>query len=142
MIRKYKPRMIFAPYHTNNSTHYDGVAHPDHIALGRLAVKAARFAKFRNAKIRGEAHQAQKIIYYMVPRYFKPSFIVDVSDAIDDLRKLWQCHKSQLKIADGRIVERLLETRAYTGRLSGVKYAEAFIIEEPLNIDIEGIMDI
>jgi len=141
IIRKHKPKVIFAPYHTNMQNK-SGAAHPDHSATGRLARKAARFAKFKNAKLDGKAHQTEKIIYYMVPRYQKPSFVVDVSDVIEELKKLWERHASQLAIADNKVSERLLLWRRAIGLASGLEYAEEFIMEEPLQLQFEEIFNI
>ena len=33
VIRKYRPTIVFTPYHTNNSSHTDGAAHPDGISF-------------------------------------------------------------------------------------------------------------
>ncbi len=142
VIRKYRPRVIFAPYHTNNFSHKDGAAHPDHTALGSLARKAARFAKFKNADIAGEAHTADKLVYYMVPKYRKPSFVVDVSEVVDALRNLWQCHESQLQMRHGKLVDYLLVQRRATGLFNGVEHAEAFIMEEPLKVSADDIFRI
>jgi LmbE family N-acetylglucosaminyl deacetylase len=72
VIRKYRPKIIFTPYHASISTHLDQKSHPDHSALGRLVLKAARFAKFKNAQVQGDPHATAKIIYYMVPNYMRP----------------------------------------------------------------------
>ncbi|MBN1792990.1 PIG-L family deacetylase [Candidatus Woesearchaeota archaeon] len=143
VIRKYRPRIIFAPYHTNSSSHLDGVSHPDHTATGSLVLKAARFAKFKNARLKGEAHAARRIVYFMVPRYTKPSLIIDVSQAASSLKKLWACHKSQVQnLAKGKLEERLLSSRRALGQLAGVSYAEGFLVEEPLRIDEDWLFKI
>jgi N-acetylglucosamine malate deacetylase 1 len=135
VIRKYCPKLIFAPYHTNNGTHVDGRAHPDHSALGRAVLKAARFAKFKNAPIQGEKHAADRIIYYMVPVYMKPSFVVDVSDIMPDLNELWKCYGTQLSIRDGKIVDVLTTERKWLGAQNGCEYAEGFLVDTPLKVD-------
>jgi len=135
-IRKHKPKVIFAPYHTNDFSHKDGAAHPDHVALGKLARKAARFAKFKGANLPGEPHNAEKIIYFMVPKYKKPSFIINVSDIVEEIKGLWKCHESQLQMRKGKLSEHLLLQRRSTGLLNNIDYAEPFIIEEPVKADI------
>ena len=136
VIREEKPEVIFTTYHTHNSTHTDGRAHPDHAALGTLTRKAARIAKFRNAEVEGEEHLARRIIYYMVPKYAKPTFVIDVTDVADDLEHLWRAHESQTNLRGGKVVDYLLEWRRHTGMLHGVPYAEEFIVEEPLVLDV------
>ena len=130
IIREEKPRLIFAPYHTNNRSHLDGRAHPDHTALGNIVRKAARIAKFTNAPIKGDAHQTDGIIYYMLPIHTKPSFTIDVSDVIDELPNLWKAHASQTKLRDGAIIDHLLNWRRQMGSESRLAYAESFITEE------------
>jgi len=142
VIRTYQPRIVMAPYHTNDFSHKDGAAHPDHTALGRLARKACRLAKFKNIELKGKEHQVQTLIYYMIPKYVKPSFIIDVSDVEKDMQKLWQCHKSQTQLRKGRLLELLLWFREFHGRLNGMKYAEAFVVEEPLKLNTESMFHI
>jgi LmbE family N-acetylglucosaminyl deacetylase len=142
VIRKHKPRLVFAPYHTNDSTHTDGRAHPDHLALGRLALKACRFAKFKNASLEGERHTVETIIYYMTPSYLQPSFVLDVSDVVPQMQALWGCYKTQLNIAEGRLTENLLFFRKAVGMANGFAYGEAFIVQRSLKVDDESIMKI
>jgi N-acetylglucosamine malate deacetylase 1 len=140
VIRKYKPKVIFVPYHTNNSTHVDGRAHPDHLALGKIVLAASRFAKFKNAPIAGEHHTTQTIVYYMVPAYARPTFYVDISDEIGNLEKLWQCYASQLSIRSGKITEILKAFRRNLGLENGCDYAEGFIVDSPIRMDTESIL--
>jgi LmbE family N-acetylglucosaminyl deacetylase len=139
IIRKYKPKVVFAPYHTNPSSHVDGISHPDHLNTGRLVVKAARFAKFKNAKLEGEAHSVKHLLYFMIPRFSKPSFVVDVSDVVQDLPKLWACHESQFKnLAKGKAEERfLLNRKVLAQSVQNVEYAEGFLADEVLKLDLD-----
>jgi N-acetylglucosamine malate deacetylase 1 len=134
VIRKHKPKIIFSPYHSITGSHKDGASHPDHIALGKLVLKAARFAKFKNAEVEGEHHLVQRIFYYMVPRHIAPSAVVDVSDVVEDLKRLWKRHKTQLALRDGAIVNMLLEYRRITGKIYGMECAEHFMVDEPLRL--------
>ncbi len=142
VIRKHKPQVIFAPYHNNVYSHRDGMAHPDHVSLGKMVRAAARFAKFRNAELGGESHMAESIVYYMVPKYVKPSFVVDVSDAVEEMKALWKRHGSQMQLREGRIEESLLGFRRAVGNANSLDYAEAFIVEEPLKLNSEDILGI
>ena len=142
IIRKYKPKLIFVPYHTNNYQHTDGAAHPDHVELGKTIRAATRFAKFKNAKVEGVAHHSLKVIYYMVPRYKKPSFVIDVSDVISELPSFWQSHKSQTQLKNGQIIQYLMDSRKHTGSHNNMEYAEAFIVEEPLQLEIDTLFRI
>ena len=139
VIRELTPRVIFTTYHTNNGPHTDGRAHQDHTALGQMVRKAARIAKFTNAPIAGDAHAADRIIYYMVPRFVAPSFTVDVSGYTEDLPRLWKAHSSQTALKDGAIIEYLLIERRSLGHACGVEYAEGFITE-PLVLTARGFL--
>lgn len=140
VIREETPELVFATYHTNNGSHSDGLAHPDHTALGQLARKACRIAKFRNADVPGEAHLTHRIVYYMVPRYTKPSFVVDVGGVADKLQALWRAHASQTQLRGGAILDYLLAGRRAVGAGAGVGYAEAFIVEEPIAIEAAALL--
>lgn len=135
IIRKYKPKIIFSPYHSITGSHTDGVAHPDHAALGKLVLKAARFAKFKNAEVEGEHHLVHRIFYYMIPRHVTPSLVVDVSDVADDLEELWKCHKTQMALRDGTIINMLWEYRRITGKIHGLECAEHFMVDAPLRLE-------
>lgn len=139
VIRKYKPKTIFTPYHTNISFHEDGLSHPDHTALGRLVFKAARYAKFKNSKANGDAHSVHRIIYYLLPQWLKPTFIVDVTDAMPDLEKLWALHVSQAAVKDGKIHDMLKTDRKYAGLMQNIEYAEKFFVEAPMKMDLDFI---
>jgi LmbE family N-acetylglucosaminyl deacetylase len=141
VIRKYQPKIIFTPYHTNYA-HKSGAAHPDHSATGRIVRKAARFAKFKNADIPGDNHQTAKLIYYMLPKGIKPSFIVDVSDVVDEMQEVWKCFETQLQIAGGKVFDRLLLFRKAKGLENGIEYAESFFMEENLQLDVNDILKI
>jgi N-acetylglucosamine malate deacetylase 1 len=142
IIRKHKPKAVFVPYHTNNYQHTDGAAHPDHTELGKTVRAATRFAKFKNAEVEGTAHNVHKLIYYMVPRYKKPSFVVDIGDVVSMLPEFWECHKSQTQLRDGAIIDYLMNSRKHIGMLNNKEYAESFIVEEPLSLDIEDFFKI
>ena len=47
VVRKFRPKIVFAPYHTNPSYHKDGGAHPDHTATGTVVRSALRYAPLR-----------------------------------------------------------------------------------------------
>jgi N-acetylglucosamine malate deacetylase 1 len=143
VIRKYKPRIVFSTYHTQVAHHLDGISHPDHAATGKLALAACRFAKFKNSKVKGEAHTVDRIIYYMIPRKAMPSFVVDVSDIVGELPTHWKCHKSQFEnLQKGLLVDRLMTSRKATGQMVGLEYAEGFIVEEPVRLDVDDILNI
>ena len=137
IIRKRRPAVIFAPYHTNPHGHRDGAAHPDHLAAGVLARAAARYARFRGFRyLEGEPWNARAPIYYIVPRTFNPNLVVDVTRYMDRWEQLCRAHASQLGLREGRILEHLRDLRRSWGMMAGVEYAEAFHSEDPIPLDL------
>ncbi|RJQ17972.1 hypothetical protein C4573_00900 [Candidatus Woesearchaeota archaeon] len=137
VVRKYKPKIVFAPYFEHKTFHKDGLSHPDHSATGLLVKNALRIAKFKKVSLEFEVHSVQRIVYYMVPRDKSPTFINDISSVIEKWEGCAKQHKSQLALAEGKVIERLKVWRRYCGELIGVQYGEGFIIEEPLIMDSE-----
>jgi N-acetylglucosamine malate deacetylase 1 len=140
-IRRHRPRIIFAPYHTNPSFHKDGGAHPDHCATGAIVRSAARYARFRGlAEVEGEPWNADHILYYMVPRGRTPSLLNDVTPYMAEWEQIARCHVSQMSLRDGTVLEGLRRFRESYGNLMGVPYAEGFIDEEPIVFDLSLFM--
>lgn len=94
-LRLLRPRVILS--------HYWDDAHPDHVAASAL-VDAARFwAKLSRTDLPGEPHWPPRIYYYWsihLRNHPRPSFVIDVSDAIEDKLRSVECYQSQ--IGEGR----------------------------------------
>ncbi len=79
-IRKYKPKIIFAPYFNDR--------HPDHIDASQL-IKRAMFStglskvKTSDKEVPQNHFRPQKLFYYMQTYTFEPTFIVDISDTYE-----------------------------------------------------------
>ena len=137
VIRRFRPRIIFAPYPANPASHNDGGAHPDHLAAGLIAKSAARYARFAGLKeVPGEPWNADHLIYYMVPRSVRPNLLNDVSEHMDEWESIARCHESQMSLRGGKVLENLRKYRLSYGVAAGVQYAEAFIMEEPILFDV------
>jgi LmbE family N-acetylglucosaminyl deacetylase len=162
IVRVHRPQLVLAPYHMNRFDHHDGSANRDHSAAGRLvrdALKLARFrdhhdgsanrdhsaagrlvrdalklARFRNVLPDVPPHDVQRLFYYMVPKDMMPTFIVDVSDVIEDVRRAIAAYESQMKIwrVESSIIELLDTLRRYHGLRIGRRYGEAFLSDEAL----------
>jgi len=134
VIRKYRPDTVFAPYHTNEFSHKDSLAHPDHAATGNLVRHALRFAKFRKIELEHPQHTVGTLIYYMVPRQKVPTLINDVSAYHKKWVEAVKCHKSQLT---PELLEGLIMSRRFYGNMIGVEYGEQFIVDEPIQMNME-----
>jgi len=141
VVRKLRPRIVFAPYHTNPGNHKDGSAHPDHMATGAIVRSALRYARFSGLKeLTDEPWNASHLLYYMVPLSRAPTLLNDVSPFMEEWESIARCHESQTKIRDGMILQILRGIRAAYGIMMGVAYAEAFLNEEPLSFDIASFL--
>jgi bacillithiol biosynthesis deacetylase BshB1 len=137
VVRKFKPKVVFAPYHTNPSYHKDGGAHPDHTTTGTIVRSALRYARFSGLKdAKGEPWNADHLIYYMVPRSRTPNLLNDVSAYMGEWEAIARCHESQMSLRDGKVLDGLRRFRESYGNLMGVAHAEGFFIEEPVAFDL------
>jgi len=137
VIRRHRPKVVFAPYHTNTSFHKDGISHPDHMATGTIVRSAARYARFSGLKeVSGEPWNADHLLWYMVPRSMRPTHLNDVSACMDEWEPIARCHESQMHLRGGRIMEVLRKHREVYGVMMGVAYAEGFLVEEPVIFDL------
>ena len=143
IIRKYTPKIIFAPYFNDR--------HPDHIDASKL-VKRAMFqsglkqVKTINKGISQKAYRPLHLYYYMQTYTFEPSFIVDISDSFDIKMKAVRSYSSQFhnpKIkGQETFISRpnfihYIETRAsFYGFQIGKNYGEAFYCEEKIELDL------
>ncbi|MBD3334986.1 MAG: bacillithiol biosynthesis deacetylase BshB1, partial [Candidatus Eisenbacteria bacterium] len=79
LVRRFKPRLVFAPYHTNPYTHLDGSANVDHPATGAVVRDGLKLARFRKLLPELEPHDVPRLFYYMIPKDMRPTIAVDVS---------------------------------------------------------------
>lgn len=142
-IRKYRPKIIFAPYFNDR--------HPDHIHTSRL-VKEAMFStglsklKTFDREVAQNAFRPRKLYYYMQTYQFEPSFIVDISDCFETKMKAVQCYGSQFHDPKSKEPETFIsrpefihyiESRAQVfGFQIDKKYGEPFFCEEKIEFNL------
>lgn len=144
VIRKYRPRVVFAPYHSNTRAEFGGVAHRDHMVCGEIVRDAIKLARIEKAVPGEPKHQVQKSYFFMLPRSVLPQLYVDVSDVIDRMLEIFRAHESQMaiRIAGRPIDEVALLHRAGHGLDIGAKYAEAFVCDLPLKMTAQTFLDV
>ena len=71
LVRRYRPQIVFAPYHTNEAGHHDGRANRDHQETGRLVRDGLKLARLRSVSPETPAHDVRRLIYYMVPAHHR-----------------------------------------------------------------------
>jgi bacillithiol biosynthesis deacetylase BshB1 len=146
-IRRYKPKIIFAPYFNDR--------HPDHIDAGKL-VKEAMFVsgltkiKTFDKKVAQEAYRPSRLFYYMQTYSFEPSFIVDVSNYFDIKMKAVKAFETQFYDPKSKEPETFIsqpeflsfiEARAKVyGFQIGKKFGEPFYCEEKIELDIFNLL--
>jgi bacillithiol biosynthesis deacetylase BshB1 len=134
-IRRHQPRVVAVPYRLDR--------HPDHGAASEIlteAVFTAGLRRYRSAP--GEAWKPEWVCYYFINDAGAPSFLVDVSAAYERKRTALDCHVTQFGEAgpdrtatrlNTPIFRQLIESRdAQFGALAGVRWAEGFVVREPV----------
>ncbi len=142
-IRKYKPKLVFAPYKNDR--------HPDHIAASNL-VKTAVFhsgvGKYDTSdeNEQQEPHRPVKLYYYMQAFKFEPKFIVDISNYFDKKMKSVFAYKTQFYnprskepntfISDPKFTRYLESRSGFYGFQIGKDYGEPFYSEEEVELNL------
>ena len=128
VVRRFRPRIVFSPYHTNPSYHKDGAAHPDHNATGTdRAFGAALRAVCRPEGSEGRAveRRAPVVLHGAAHPHAEPCSTTSVA-YMDEWRTIASCHTSQLSLRDGKVLDNLRRFREAYGNLLGVECAEGF----------------
>lgn len=134
LIRKYRPTIVLAPHYAVEPGR--GRGHADHIAAGHLVTHAANFAHLEKFPARGRPHAIQKILYYFMTPFERPSFVVAVDEELPKAVEAIKVHSSQFDRPGYRTVPGRLETLArYFGLLVGCTYGQAFYTQEVFRID-------
>lgn len=142
VIRKYKPRLVFAPYCEDR--------HPDHGNCARLveeAVFSSGIKRVEDAKSQG-AHKLENLYFYQINGLHKPDFLIEISSQIEKKTKALEAYTSQFErdpsgvdtpLTNGYVEAVISRERAY-GKQIGSMYAEGFFAKGPivLNHDLLG----
>ena len=131
-IREHRPRIVLLPWTEDR--------HPDHGAASRIVQEAAYLSGLAKLDTGQAPHRPAQLLYYMTSWEFEPSFIVDVSDHIEDKRRALEAYRTQVYnpgfsgnepptfIASEDFMELLFSRMAHYGHLIGRKYGEPFRI--------------
>jgi N-acetylglucosamine malate deacetylase 1 len=134
LIRRAQPRTIAVPYFLDR--------HPDHVAASHLLTEAAFSSGLRRFEPSLEAWKPSRVCYYFINDSAPPSFVIDVSDVYERKRRALACYVSQFRPPESDAVHtrltsprfrQLIESRdAQFGALSGVGFAEGFVVRDPI----------
>jgi bacillithiol biosynthesis deacetylase BshB1 len=139
VIRQTRPRVVF-------TSHWDD-PHPDHAATARLVREAARLASMRRYDEESGLEQVAMpmIAHAVYSRLVAPSFIVDVSDFIEEKMRAIRAHASQFyregtqepetRISAKDFLSQLEYRARYYGSLINAAAGEAYYVREALNVE-------
>jgi bacillithiol biosynthesis deacetylase BshB1 len=139
IIRSHKPKMLL-------TTHWED-PHPDHANTARMVREAARLATMARYDKEGNqsATPMPAIMHSLFSRHVVPSFIVDVSDFVDEKMSAIRAHESQFfhsqskepvtRISAPGFLDEIEYRMRYFGSLIGVIAGEPFYVREALNVD-------
>jgi len=131
-IREHRPRIVLLPYWEDR--------HPDHGAASRIIQEAAFLSGLRKLDTGQEPYRPAELVYYMSSWEFEPSFIVDITETIDDKKKAILAYGTQVYnpafsgeepptfIASQHFQELLFSRMAHYGHMIGKGYGEPFRI--------------
>jgi bacillithiol biosynthesis deacetylase BshB1 len=136
-IRKYRPRLVFAPYWQDR--------HPDHVMCSRLVEEAVFNAKLRNFRPDVEPVTVQQLYFYFINDVYEPQVATDVSEVYEAKRQALRAYASQFTQTGRDIVATPLnqgylervEARDYLlGQRFFIRYAEGFASKLPQRIEL------
>jgi bacillithiol biosynthesis deacetylase BshB1 len=138
VLRTHRPRVLFAP-------HWDD-PHPDHAHTAMIVREAARLASMRRYDEAAglDAVPMPMIAHSAYSRLVVPSFVVDISEFVEDKLRAIRAHASQFfdpasteprtRISEEGFLKQLEHRWRYYGSLIGVAAGEAFYVREALNV--------
>ena len=138
VLRRLKPRVVL--------THQDQDPHPDHNHIVQLVREATRLASMRNydPESGSEKIPVPSVAHNVFSRRFETSFIVDISEFLDEKMNAIKAHASQFynpaseepetRLTSKGFLEELENRSRYFGSLIGVAAGEPFFVREALNI--------
>ena len=135
-IRRLSPELMLIPWVE--------ARHPDHAAAGHLLRRAAFLAGLRKYRPAVPAASRPRVLYYQMRFRFTPSFVVDISPALETKTRAILCHRSQVQpsgtdaaatvVGSARALEAVDARDRYYGSFIGVGHAEPFRTEATLGL--------
>lgn len=138
-IRQYKPDIVI----TNPPTD----RHPDHGRASAMVTEACFYSGLQKIDTewdgkKQEPHRPSRIFYFMQHYNYEPSFLVDISDEMDQKMEAIKAFGSQFYSKDSKEPETVLSQPHYLnhivercsnwGYIIGVKYAEGFLTQRKI----------
>jgi N-acetylglucosamine malate deacetylase 1 len=130
-LRRVRPRVVILPYWSGR--------HPDHYTSATLGYEACFLAGLARVETGAAPHRPFKVIYASLYADVRPSFVVDITEFIEERHRALMAYQSQyanqaagsgLFVPEEEIRERTFSEARHYGMLAGVRYAEPFVQKE------------
>ena len=136
-IRRYRPRLVFAPYFVDR--------HPDHVACGRMAEEAVFNAKLRKYSPDLPAWTVDQLYYYFINDAHVPQLLIDVSGTHETKMNALKAYRSQFMPAGsesdwvetpltGAYLDLVVARDRLLGQARRLAFAEGFIAKGPVEL--------
>lgn len=131
VLRGVRPRVVILPYWQ--------ARHPDHAIVATLGYEACFLSGLAKVDTGTPPHRPFKIVYASLYADVRPSFIVDITDFIEQRHASLMAYRSQyanqaagggLFVPEEEIRERTFAEARHYGLLAGVRYGEPFVQRE------------
>lgn len=137
-IRRYAPRIVFAPYWEDR--------HPDHVACSRLVEEAVFNAKLRRYMPDMPAVLVDQLYFYFINDMGRADVMVDITAEQERKEQALLCYRSQFESRlseedavstplNQGYIERVRSRDKLTGQRRLVPYAEGFAARSPFLVD-------
>lgn len=138
-LRRLQPKVIL--------THQINDPHPDHDHIAQLVRESARLASMQkyDEAFGQERIKVPMVAHNIFSQRVIPSFIVDISDFLEEKITAIRAHASQFhdpnstapetRLTSKHFLEELENRSRYFGSLIGVRAGEPFFVREALNIE-------
>jgi bacillithiol biosynthesis deacetylase BshB1 len=139
VLRRLKPKVLL--------THQDGDPHPDHNHIVQLVRESARLASMYkyDEETGNEKIEVPIVAHNIFSRNVMPSFVVDISDHLEEKMAAIRAHRSQFydpassepetRLSSKEFLFQLESRSRHFGSLIGVAAGEPFYVREALNIE-------
>jgi bacillithiol biosynthesis deacetylase BshB1 len=131
VLRRLRPRVVILPYWQ--------ARHPDHAITATLGYEACFLSGLAKVDTGQPPHRPFKIVYASLYADVRPSFVVDITNFIDQRHRALMAYRSQytnqqagsgLFVPEEEIRERTYAEARHYGLLAGVRYGEPFVQKE------------
>ena len=131
VLRLLRPRVVILPYWQ--------ARHPDHATVATLGYEACFLSGLSKVDTGQSPHRPFKIVYASLYADVRPSFVVDITNFIDQRHQALMAYRSQyanqaagsgLFVPEEEIRERTYAEARHYGLLAGVRYGEPFVQKE------------